>query len=73
MQTLSFGKSLGDHSGGLMNLEAECIRSKAESTGGCVKLKTVTDVTLYGSLQPPANRNIVQNGMMLSLCVQGMS
>ena len=52
-----------------MNLEAECIRSKAESTGGCVKLKTVTDVTLYGSLQPPANRNIVQNEMMLSLCV----
>ena len=26
------------------NLEAESIRSRAESTGGCVKLKTVTEI-----------------------------
>ena len=26
------------------NLEAESIRSRAGSTGGCVKLKTVTDI-----------------------------
>ena len=28
----------------MSNLEAECIRSRAESTGGCVKLKTVTEI-----------------------------
>ena len=26
------------------NLEAESIRNRAESTGGCVKLKTVTEI-----------------------------
>ena len=29
---------------GAWNLEAEGIRSRAESTGGCVKLKTVTEI-----------------------------
>ena len=29
------------------NLEAESIRSRAESTGGCVKLKTVTDIRFF--------------------------
>ena len=29
---------------GKTNLEAESIRSRAESTGGCVKLKTVTEI-----------------------------
>ena len=29
---------------GARNLEAESIRSRAESTGGCVKLKTVTEI-----------------------------
>ena len=29
---------------GARNLEAESIRSGAESTGGCVKLKTVTEI-----------------------------
>ena len=28
----------------MSNLEAESIRSRAESTGGCEKLKTVTDI-----------------------------
>ena len=28
----------------MRNLEAESIRSGAESTGGCVKLKTVTEI-----------------------------
>ena len=37
-------KGAGTNSGqsGARNLEAENIRSGAESTGGCVKLKTVT-------------------------------
>ena len=29
---------------GLRHLEAESIRSRAESTGGCVKLKTLTEI-----------------------------
>ena len=38
-------KGAGTSSGksGTKNLEAESIRSRAESTGRCVKLKTVTD------------------------------
>ena len=38
-------KGAGTNSGesGAKNLEAESIRSRAESTGGCVKLKTVTE------------------------------
>ena len=37
-------KGTGTNSGesGARNLEAESIRSRAESTRGCVKLKTVT-------------------------------
>ena len=36
----------GTNSGesGVRNLESESIRSGAESTGGCVKLKTVTEI-----------------------------
>ena len=39
-------KGAGTNSGesGARNLEAESIRSGAESTGGCVKLKTVTEI-----------------------------
>ena len=39
-------KGAGTNSGGTgaRNLEAESIRSGAESTGGCVKLKTVTEI-----------------------------
>ena len=39
-------KSAGTNSGqsGARNLEAESIRSRAESTGGRVKLKTVTEI-----------------------------
>ena len=39
-------KGAGTNSGesGAKNLEAESIRSRAESTGGCVKLKTVTEI-----------------------------
>ena len=33
-----------DRESGARNLEAESIRSRAESTGGCVKLKTVTEI-----------------------------
>ena len=29
---------------GARNLEAESMRSRAESTGGCVKLRTVTEI-----------------------------
>ena len=29
---------------GARNLEAESVRSRAESAGGCVKLKTVTEI-----------------------------
>ena len=29
---------------GTRNLETESVRSRAESTGGCVKLKTVTEI-----------------------------
>ena len=38
-------KGAGTNSGksGTRNLKAESIRSRAESTGGCVKLKTVTE------------------------------
>ena len=40
------GKCAGTNSGesGERNLETEIIRSGAESTGGCVKLKTVTEI-----------------------------
>ena len=40
------GKGAGTNSGesGAKNLEAESVGSRAESTGGCVKLKTVTEV-----------------------------
>ena len=36
----------GTNSGesGVRNMEAETIRSRAESTGGCVKLKTVIEI-----------------------------
>ena len=39
-------KGAGTPSGesGARNLEAESIRSRTESTGGCVKLKTVTEI-----------------------------
>ena len=39
-------KGAGTNSGesGTRNQEAESIRSRAESTGGCVKLKTVTEI-----------------------------
>ena len=39
-------KGAGTNSGesGARNLEAESIRSIAENTGGCVKLKTVTEI-----------------------------
>ena len=39
-------KGAGTNSGesGARNLEAECIRNRAESTGGRVKLKTVTEI-----------------------------
>ena len=39
-------KKRGTNSGesGARNLEAESIRRRAESTGGCVKLKTVTEI-----------------------------
>ena len=39
-------KGAGTNSGesGARNLEAESIRSGAESTGGCVKLKTFTEI-----------------------------
>ena len=39
---------MGTNSGesGVINLEAESIRSRAESMGGCVKLKTVTEICL---------------------------
>ena len=37
---------MGTNSGesGVRNLEAESIRRRAESTGTCVKLKTVTEI-----------------------------
>ena len=39
-------KRRGTNSGesGVSNLEAESIRGRAESTGGCAKMKTVTDI-----------------------------
>ena len=39
---------MGNNSGesGARNLEAESIRSRAGSMGGCVKLKTVTEIYL---------------------------
>ena len=41
-------RGLGTNSGesGARNLEAESIRSRAENTGGCVNLKTVTDISV---------------------------
>ena len=36
------GAGTNSEKSGMRDLEAESIRSKAESTGGCVKLKTVT-------------------------------
>ena len=40
------GKGTGTNTGksGARNLEAESIRSRAESMGGCVKLKTLTEI-----------------------------
>ena len=44
--------------GGTRNLEAEGIRSRAESTGGCVKLKTVKQIRSECSFAVlPAVRN----------------
>ena len=42
----SIHKGVGTNSGesGARNLEAESIRSRAKSTGGCVKLKIVTEI-----------------------------
>ena len=46
------------------------VTTTKKEKGGCVKfVKTVPDVRLYGSIQPPANRKRVQNEMMLGLCV----
>ena len=42
--TKGMGTSCGKS--GTRNLEAESIRSRAESMGGCVKLKTVTEICL---------------------------
>ena len=46
IQTDRSRKGVRTNSGqsGTTNLEAESIRSRAESTGGCVKLKTVTEI-----------------------------
>ena len=41
-KTKGAGSSSGES--GTRNLEAESIRSGAESTGGCVKLKIVTEI-----------------------------
>ena len=38
------GAGTNSRESGARNLEAESIRSRAESTGGCVKLKTVTEI-----------------------------
>ena len=38
------GAGTNSRESGARNLEAESIRSGAESTGGCVKLKTVTEI-----------------------------
>ena len=40
------GKGAATNSGhsGARNLDTESLRSRAESTGGCVKLKTVTEI-----------------------------
>ena len=45
---------MGTNSGesGVMNLEAENIRSRAESTGRCVKLKAVTEIRQAESRDP---------------------
>ena len=39
-------KRPGNHSkkSGTRNMEAESVRNRTESTGGCVKLKTVTEI-----------------------------
>ena len=44
-------KSAGTNSGEscARNLEAESIRSRAESTGGCVKLKIATEIRRSGA------------------------
>ena len=42
----------------MRNWEAESIRSRVESMGGCVKLKTVTEV-------PPVQRYFCQTGVDL--------
>ena len=47
IQTDRRRKGEGTNSGiksGTTNLEAESLRSKADSTGGCVNLKTVTEI-----------------------------
>ena len=51
-------KGAGTNSGesGGRNLEAESIRSRAESTGGCVKLKTATEICSDESPPPPPPR-----------------
>ena len=38
------GAGTSNGESGTGNLEAESFRSRAESTGGCVKLKTVTEI-----------------------------
>ena len=38
------GTGINSRESGTTNMEAESIKSRAESTGGCVKLKTVTEI-----------------------------
>ena len=47
---------------GAKNLEAESIRSRAESTGGCVKLKTVTEI-----LRSTERDTVIANSVYLVL------
>ena len=49
---------------GSRNLEGENIRSRAESTGGCVKLNTVTDIT-----RNSARDTFIADSVVLCVCV----
>ena len=64
-------KSAGTNSGesGARNLEAGSIGSRAESTGGCVKLKTVTEIRLKGNDETYLSLHLC---LGLCTCCQGL-
>ena len=57
------GKGSGTNSkkSGVKNLEAKSIRSRAESTGGCIKMKTVVETRRNSVLERQKRQSCTKN------------